>query len=46
MKSLAPIPTQNEEWGFYGTSKNNGYDAELAPRTTAAGRSSSMISFM
>jgi len=23
-----PLPTTNEEWGFWGTSKQNGYDAE------------------
>ena len=29
MNSFAPIPTENKEWGFWGTSVGNGYDAEL-----------------
>jgi hypothetical protein len=29
MKAFQPMPTSNQEWGFWGTSKHNGYDAEL-----------------
>jgi hypothetical protein len=29
MKNFTPIPTANKEWGFWGTSLHNGYDAEL-----------------
>lgn len=30
-----PLPTNNEEWGFWGTSVSNGYDAALAWNTTS-----------
>lgn len=30
MKNFTPSPTANQEWGFWGTSVRNGYDAELA----------------
>jgi hypothetical protein len=29
MSSFAPIPTENEQYGFWGTSVSNGYDAAL-----------------
>lgn len=29
MKNTAILPTGNKEWGFWGTSGHNGYDAEL-----------------
>ncbi len=29
MKNFTPLPTANQEWGFWGTSVRNGYDAEL-----------------
>jgi hypothetical protein len=29
MKNYTPLPTANEEWGFWGTSVHNGYDAAL-----------------
>ena len=29
MKNLQTLPTANEEWGFHGTSKQNGYDVSL-----------------
>lgn len=29
MKNTAILPTANQEWGFWGTSVRNGYDAEL-----------------
>lgn len=29
MKNFTPLPTANKEWGFWGTSVRNGYDAEL-----------------
>lgn len=29
MKNFQPLPTTNKEWGFWGTSVRNGYDAEL-----------------
>lgn len=29
MKNTAILPTENKEWGFWGASVNNGYDAEL-----------------
>lgn len=29
MKNFTALPTTNEEWGFWGTSKSNGYDADL-----------------
>ncbi len=29
MKNFQPLPTANQEWGFWGTSVRNGYDAEL-----------------
>lgn len=35
MKYAKPLPTQNEEWGFFGTSKSNGYDAELTWNTAS-----------
>ena len=30
-----PLQTNNEEWGFWGTSVSNGYDAALAWNTTS-----------
>lgn len=35
MKNATPLPTANQEWGFWGTSKANGYDAELTWDTTS-----------
>jgi hypothetical protein len=35
MKNFTPIATANEEWGFWGTSKQNGYDADLTWETTS-----------
>lgn len=29
MTTFTPVPTANTEWGFWGTSKQSGYDAEL-----------------
>ncbi len=29
MKNTAILPTQNKDWGFWGTSVGNGYDADL-----------------
>ncbi len=29
MKNFTPLPTENQKWGFWGTSVSNGYDAEL-----------------
>jgi len=29
MNAIQPLPTANERWGFWGTSKQNGYDAKL-----------------
>ncbi len=29
MKNFEPLPTANQEWGFWGTSVNNGYDPAL-----------------
>ena len=29
MKNFKPLPTDNKEWGFWGTSVRNGYDAAL-----------------
>jgi hypothetical protein len=29
MKNFKPLPTANQEWGFWGTSVRNGYDAKL-----------------
>ncbi|MCK6417934.1 MAG: hypothetical protein L6Q57_03220 [Alphaproteobacteria bacterium] len=29
MTNFKPLPTANQEWGFWGTSVRNGYDAEL-----------------
>ncbi len=29
MKNFQPLPTANQEWGFWGTSVRIGYDAEL-----------------
>ena len=29
MKNFTALPTANEEWGFWGTSVQNGYNAEL-----------------
>ncbi len=29
MENFIPMRTNNQEWGFWGTSKHNGYDAEL-----------------
>ena len=29
MKNYQPLPTNNEEWGFWGTSIHNGYDAAI-----------------
>jgi hypothetical protein len=30
MKNLMILPTANLEWGFWGTSERNGYDAPMA----------------
>lgn len=30
MKNLTILPTANTEWGFWGTSNHNGYDAPMA----------------
>lgn len=30
MTNLTPLPTQNDEWGFWGTCKQSGYDASEA----------------
>ena len=35
MKNTKPIPTNNQNWGFWGTSKQNGYDADLTWITTS-----------
>ncbi len=35
MKSNKTIPTNNPEWGFWGTSMHNGYDADLTWTTTS-----------
>ncbi len=35
MKNFTPMPTKNQEWGFWGTSILNGYDAELTWDTTS-----------
>ena len=35
MKNFTALPTANEEWGFWGTSTANGYDAELTWATTS-----------
>ena len=29
MTTFTPVPTANTEWGFWGTSKQSGNDAEL-----------------
>lgn len=29
MKNTEILPTENKEWGFWGTAERNGYDAEL-----------------
>jgi hypothetical protein len=29
MKNIEILPTENKEWGFWGTAERNGYDAEL-----------------
>lgn len=35
MTDFEPLPTANIEWGFWGTSVRNGYDANLTWNTTA-----------
>ncbi len=35
MKTFTPVPTANSEWGFWGTSRQSGYDAELTWDTTS-----------
>lgn len=30
MKNTTPLPTENPEWGFWGTSVRSGYDAPMA----------------
>ena len=32
---MKPLPTNNEEWGFWGTSNANGYDAAMAWNTAS-----------
>lgn len=35
MKNTAILPSENREWGFWGTSVNNGYDADLTWNATS-----------
>ncbi len=35
MKNFKPLPTNNQDWGFWGTSVRNGYDAALTWNTAS-----------
>ena len=35
MKNFKALPTNNQDWGFWGTSVRNGYDAELTWNTAS-----------
>lgn len=35
MKNFKPLPTNNKDWGFWGTSDRNGYDAKLTWNTAS-----------